>query len=71
MPYDTLELDCDGSVPHVWLNRPERLNALNRRALDEIGIAFESLQTRFDTQVMVLAGRNATATATPPATSPG
>jgi len=57
MPYDTLELDCDGSVAHVWLNRPERLNALNPRALDEIGTAFESLQTRFDTQVVVLAGR--------------
>jgi enoyl-CoA hydratase len=41
----------------VWLDPPERLNALNTRSLDEIATAFTELQTRYETAVVILAGR--------------
>jgi enoyl-CoA hydratase/carnithine racemase len=57
MIYETLTLQHDGPVTRVWLNRPERLNALNGQALDEIATAFTELQTRFETTVVVLGGQ--------------
>jgi enoyl-CoA hydratase/carnithine racemase len=55
--YQTLELEERGPVTTVWLSRPERRNALNGLALEEIEDCFGALQTRFATRVVVLAGR--------------
>ena len=33
--WKTLEVEREGSLLRVWLNRPERLNALNGTALQE------------------------------------
>lgn len=57
MPYSTLSLEHDGPITRVWLDRPERLNALNAQALDEIAAVFTELQTRYETSVVILAGR--------------
>ncbi|MDG2308187.1 MAG: enoyl-CoA hydratase/isomerase family protein [Candidatus Binatia bacterium] len=57
MSYETLTLEKQGKVARVWLNRPERRNALSGRALEEIRAVFEELQTSFETSVVVLAGR--------------
>ena len=59
MAYETLTLEKEGNVARVWLNRPERRNALNTLALDEIRTVFEELQTAFELQVVVLGGRGA------------
>ena len=56
-PYETLEIEERGPVTWVWLARPERRNALNARALEEIEDCFAGLATRFATRVAVLAGR--------------
>jgi enoyl-CoA hydratase/carnithine racemase len=56
-PYQTLELEERGPITFVWLARPERRNALNGLALEEIEDCFGALQTRFATRVAVLAGR--------------
>lgn len=55
--WDTLELGWDGAVLHVWLNRPEKRNALNGTALEEIAALFTALQSDFETRVVVLGGR--------------
>ncbi len=55
--YETLTIEHVGPITHVWLNRPERRNALNGRALEEIAAAFDELQERFETPVVVLGGR--------------
>ena len=55
--YETLELEREGPVLRVWLNRPERRNALNPQALREIGDLYQSLETDFETRVVVLGGR--------------
>ena len=57
MAYDTLTLEHDGPVARVWLNRPERLNALNATALEEIAAVFTELQRAYATPIVVLGGR--------------
>ena len=57
MTYTTLSLEHDGPITRVWLDRPERLNALNTQALNEIAAAFTELQTRYETSVVILGGR--------------
>ncbi|MFN8544389.1 MAG: enoyl-CoA hydratase/isomerase family protein [Candidatus Binatia bacterium] len=57
MTYETLTVERDGPVARVWLDRPERRNALSPRALEEIVAVFDELQTAFETAVVVLGGR--------------
>lgn len=57
MDFKSLELERQGPVLRVWLNRPERLNAISPLMLKEIGDLFLSLETDFDTRVVVLGGR--------------
>ncbi len=57
MPYETLIIEHRGPIAYLWLNRPERRNALNAQALEEIAVACAELQGRFETPVVVLAGR--------------
>ena len=57
MSWKTLEVERQGAVLRVWLNRPERRNALNRLALEEIEDCFTGLQRDFSVRVLILAGR--------------
>ena len=55
--YETLELEQQGPVLRVWLNRPERRNAISPQLLRDIGDLYQSLETDFETRVVVLGGR--------------
>lgn len=55
--YETLEIDRAGPVLHVWLNRPDRRNAIDNTVLREIGDLYQGLETDFETRVVVLGGR--------------
>lgn len=60
--FETLELERDADRPEVlrvWLNRPQRRNAVNLRMMLEVGDVFTALQTDFDTRVVVFGGRGA------------
>jgi len=57
MRYETLTVERDGAIAHVWLNRPQRLNALNTEALEELIAVFDALQTTHEVQAIVLGGR--------------
>jgi enoyl-CoA hydratase/carnithine racemase len=59
MDWKTLSLTREGPILRVWLNRPERRNALNSDALEELAALFTALQTDFQTRVVVLGGRGA------------
>jgi enoyl-CoA hydratase/carnithine racemase len=52
-----LELERDGPILRVWLDRPERRNALDTGSLEEIEALFGSLRRDFATRVVVLGGR--------------
>lgn len=54
--YDTLELETADHVAHLILNRPERLNALNKAALLEINAALDAIEKDADVRVIVISG---------------
>jgi len=57
MTWKNLEIERDGSVLHVRLDRPERRNALDTSTLEEIAACFEGLAHDFETRVVVFAGK--------------
>jgi enoyl-CoA hydratase/carnithine racemase len=59
MSFRSLELERDGEILRVHLNRPERRNALDTTVLEQIAELFGSLQHDFETRVVVLGGRGA------------
>jgi enoyl-CoA hydratase len=53
---ETLKLDIQNHIAHVTINRPEKMNALNQTAWDEITEVFEYLDENVDVRVVVLEG---------------
>ncbi len=45
--FETLVTEREGAVRRVFLNRPERRNALNSKILEELETLFSSLQRDF------------------------
>ncbi|MGD0189636.1 MAG: enoyl-CoA hydratase-related protein [Rhizomicrobium sp.] len=54
--YEHLIVREEGAVLWVTMNRPERLNALNRKLVEELRALFVGLYWRHDIRVVVLAG---------------
>lgn len=54
---ERLELERDGDVLRVWLNRPDKRNAHDQQMIVEVGDLFQSLETAFDVRLVVLGGR--------------
>lgn len=59
MSYETLEVERAGPVRRIWLDRPDRRNAISVTMLREIGDVFHALETDFEARIAVLAGRGA------------
>lgn len=55
--FTTLDIERDGDVLRVWLNRPEKLNAIDSVMLRELGDLFADLEREHEARVVVLAGR--------------
>jgi enoyl-CoA hydratase/carnithine racemase len=56
---EIIQLEARGAVAWVWLNRPDRLNAMNANALADLRRTFEAVQDDGNTRAVVLAGRGA------------
>ena len=56
MAYRNLEISHHDGVRTITINRPDKLNALNRDTLNELGIAFAQAAADNDAGVVVLAG---------------
>jgi len=52
----TVEYETEGSIAVVRLNRPDRLNALNRQLQDELGEAFAAAEAAPEIRVLILTG---------------
>ena len=52
-----LQVEHKGLVAWVWLNRPDRLNAINQIMLDELQDTFASFSDNKSIRAIVLAGR--------------
>jgi len=57
MGFDHLEIEKDGRVATLWLNRPDKLNAMSADIWVDIPRAIEDLDADDDIRVIVLAGR--------------
>ena len=55
--YQTLEMEHNGPVATVWMNRPEVHNAFNARVIADLAAAFGELDSAGGVRVVVLAGR--------------
>jgi enoyl-CoA hydratase/carnithine racemase len=56
MAYETLLCDCRNGIAYVTINRPEKLNALNRKVMEELLDCFQALQKNDDVRVVILTG---------------
>lgn len=57
MSFDSLKIERDGGVAVLWLDRPEKLNALHRPLWDSIPRAVASLDADDTVRVIVVAGQ--------------
>ena len=57
MRYETLEIERDGPVLTVAMNRPERMNAMNRAMCDDLFDVFADLMDDGDLRCVVVTGR--------------
>lgn len=54
--FETFDLRIENSIAHVFFNRPERANALNQKAWDEMKVLFEELDDNNNVRVIILSG---------------
>ena len=57
MSYQTLDIEHQGALATIWLNRPDVRNAFNETAIAEITLAFRRLEQERGVRVIVLAAR--------------
>lgn len=55
--FETLEVSVDKTVGHLWLNRPQSLNALSARTLEELTAAARWFDEQDAVRVVVIGGR--------------
>ena len=56
MDYETIEINNEGAIDWLTLNRPDKLNAINPRMCDELQDYFGALQSDHAVRVVVLRG---------------
>ncbi len=56
MAYQTLLYQKRNGIGYVTLNRPEKLNALNRKVMEELGECFRSIRTDEEVRAVILTG---------------
>ena len=56
MAYETLLYEKRDSIAYVIVNRPEKLNALNHKVIQELGSCFETAQADNEVRVVILRG---------------
>ena len=56
MSYDLLQLERDGNIATITLNRPDKRNALNTQLRDEVRAALEELEADDSVSVAIITG---------------
>lgn len=56
MSYETILLEVDGSIATVIINRPKKLNALNRETIQELHEAVSELEKDSKIKVIIITG---------------
>ncbi len=55
-PFASLILDVADQIATVTINRPDKLNALNRAVIEELGAAFTSLASQPEVRAVIVTG---------------
>ena len=55
--YETLEIERDGGIATLWMNRPDVHNAFNAQLINDLTAACQQLDADESVRVVVLAGR--------------
>lgn len=55
--FETLELERNGRIATIWMNRPEVFNAFNEQLIGDLSAACAELDADASVRVVVLAGR--------------
>lgn len=55
--YETIEIERNGRVATIWMNRPEVFNAFNEQLIGDLSDACSALDAEKAVRVVVLAGR--------------
>ena len=56
MEFENILIEIDASIAIVTINRPKKLNALNKQTIAELNRAFTQLDTNKDVRVIILTG---------------
>ncbi len=56
MSYKNIQLSKENSIATVTINRPEKLNALNKDTIEELHQVFLELEKNYQTRVIILTG---------------
>ncbi len=56
MAYQTLLYEKRAGIAYVTVNRPEKLNALNRKVMEELGACFAEIRDDEDVRAVILTG---------------
>ena len=55
--YKTIEIEQQGTLDILWLNRPEQLNSINTPMVTELRHYFDQLAENENTRVVIMGGR--------------
>ncbi|MGB0836955.1 MAG: enoyl-CoA hydratase/isomerase family protein [Flavobacteriaceae bacterium] len=56
MDFENLLVELEGNLAWITINRPKKLNALNKATIAELGQAFKALEANQDVRVIMLRG---------------
>ena len=56
MNFENLLIDSNGSIALITINRPTKLNALNRKTIEELHVAFKTLNNNSKVKVIIVTG---------------
>ena len=56
-PYQTLDIERQGQIATIWMNRPDVFNAFDETLIDDLRAACAELEADAGVRVVVLAGR--------------
>jgi enoyl-CoA hydratase len=56
MPYETLLVEKRDGIAYLTINRPEKLNALNRQVVEELQACFRALRRDEEVRVVIITG---------------
>tara|TARA_B100000795_G_scaffold110489_1_gene81565 strand:- start:127 stop:900 length:774 start_codon:yes stop_codon:yes gene_type:complete len=56
MTYENILIICDAGIQTITINRPSKLNALNKATIEELSSALQSAESANDIRVIILTG---------------